>query len=462
MINWEITFSQLGYDYDLLPKSKRPMVICQCDHCHKTKPIRIRVKSKIVKGQMAWLCPACVKLRDSDHISKQMTELWQNEVYRNHQLSIKSDANYIKQQSIAGKARWLDTNYRSKIEKNIEPSEYIDRSIIAHGDIFDYSTSNFRKWHDRIDVSCKACSLLATKDPQKHLIHGYCQRCGISKGQREILQYIEHMGCDAIVNDRCQLNGLELDIFIKSHSLAIEYHGLYWHSFGQKESKEDIHRHQTKALNCHKAQIRLLQFYDFEWINKQTLVRSMISNALGKSEKHDARKMSISMVDNASAERFFNQNHIYGHRPAKTTVALTQNGEIYAAMSLSKNTSGYEIIRLAYKTGSTIRGGASKLLFFVTRNISSSISTFADLRYSIGGVYEHLGFKKIKITSPGYFYYKQNGCDYLMLSRQQCQKHKLSRILEAFDPKLSESQNMFNNGYRRVWNAGNILYRLGF
>ena len=186
----------------------------------------------------------------------------------------------------------------------------------------------------------------------------------------------------------------------------------------------------------------------------------MIANALGASSKLDARKMKVELISNNRAEQFFNANHLYGHRPAKITIALLQDDDILAAMSFSKSSSGYEIIRLAYKCGVTIRGGASRQLKYATHHISNNITTFADLRYSSGNVYSKLGFEKIKITSPGYFYYKQVGNDYIILSRQQCQKHKLQNLLDTFDPALSESQNMFNNLYRRVWNAGNILYKL--
>ncbi len=460
MIDWDLTVKEFGYGIDIISTAKRPLVICKCDKCDKSRRIKIRIKSRIINNQMDWLCPACVKIRDSDQISKTMINVWANKDYRERQLKIKSDQNYIIKQSIAGKSRWLDVNYRSKIEKNIEPSAYIERSINSHGDIFDYTESDFKKWHNKIIVTCKKCARSSSKDPQKHLIHGYCSNCGVSKGQREICQYIEELGLQTQINNRTILNGLELDILVKAKSIAIEYHGLYWHSFNSKESKSDIYRHQTKALSCNASNIRLLQFFDFEWLKKNHIVKSMITQALGISTKLDARKMDITIIDNDLAQTFFDENHLYGHRPAKVTVALTLEGQIQAAMSFSKCATGLEVIRLAYKSGSTIRGGASRLLKYATSHISNHIITFADLRYSLGNVYDRLGFQKIKVTSPGYFYYKQNGNDYLILSRQQCQKHKLKDLLSVYNQDLSESQNMFNNQFRRVWNAGNILYEL--
>ena len=112
-----------------------------------------------------------------------------------------------------------------------------------------------------------------------------------------------------------------------------------------------------------------------------------------------------------------------------------------------------EIIRLASKNGIIVRGGLSKLITYAERSLNPErIMTYVDLCLGDGKGYLNAGFELIEITKPGYFYYKNN----TILSRQQCQKHKLSKLLEKFDENLSESINMFNNGFRRVWNAGNL------
>jgi hypothetical protein len=44
------------------------------------------------------------------------------------------------------------------------------------------------------------------------------------------------------------------------------------------------------------------------------------------------------------------------------------------------------------------------------------------------------------------------------LSRFSCQKHKLSKLLEIFDENKTETKNMFDNGYRKMWDAGTMLF----
>ena len=38
------------------------------------------------------------------------------------------------------------------------------------------------------------------------------------------------------------------------------------------------------------------------------------------------------------------------------------------------------------------------------------------------------------------------------------QKYKLKDKLEKFDESLTEVQNMYNNGYNRIFDCGNLVY----
>ena len=43
--------------------------------------------------------------------------------------------------------------------------------------------------------------------------------------------------------------------------------------------------------------------------------------------------------------------------------------------------------------------------------------------------------------------------------RMGFQKHKLKNKLENFDPELSEWENMQVNGYDRIWDCGNMVFK---
>jgi len=402
---------------------------------------------------MAWTCPSCVAKSRSSEISTKLKENWANHAYRKNQLKHKNNPAYKLHQRTQAKLRWCDKIYRSKLNTGIDVATFTLKSRELYGDKFDYTQTQFSDWRTKINVLCTVCDHMLIKLPQKHLEHGYCDYCGCTKGQMEILSYVQGLTDHCLMDVNDIIPPYELDIYLPTDRIGIEYHGLYWHSQGQQESQLQKMRHAYKADACETNNIKLLQFFDFEWGTKQEIVKSIISHALGKSnKKFNARSLTIHEVKNTLAVPFFEANHLYGHRYAKYIIALTDDTEVLAMMSFSKHKDGYEIIRLATKTGCSVRGGASRLLRHFTNSHQGNIYTYADRRFSTSEVYKKLGFTVLHVTRPNYFY-SRNG---LILSRQQCQKHKLKRLLPSFNSNLTESQNMFNNKFRRCWDAGHI------
>lgn len=449
MIDWILTNEMFNINENSI-LGRRPKVICKCDNCSKISIITVRVKSRLKDG-FPWLCPSCVSKKRSHEISKTQIENWNNQSYREKQIAIHNSKEYKSKQSKSIKEKWKNENYSSQLSTGINKEEFIKKSIEKYGDTFDYTNTDFKTWKDTINIKCKKCGYISHKYPQKQLDYGYCQKCGISKEQNEIVEFIQSIA-KCTVNDRNIIKPYELDIFIESHNIAIEYHGVYWHSYDKLETKEERYRHQNKATLCKLNNIKLFQFFEFEWYEKRHLIKSMIKNALNMSEKVNARDLKIKWISNKESRLFFDNNHLYGHRSAKHTIALCDNDNIIIAASFSKYKDGYEIIRLATACGISVRGGASRIISTFKKHYKCPIYTFADLRYSDGNVYKKLGFTELHITHPNYMYIKND----VILSRQKCQKNKLYKLLEKFDPNLSESQNMFNNSYRRLWDAGNI------
>ena len=98
MIDWPQTESKFGVTEII----NRPVVVCKCDGCGRERDVRVRVKSRVVNGQMAWHCPKCVgqredvrkKLQDStvrqwkkedyqEERKKCSLKLWEDEKFRN-------------------------------------------------------------------------------------------------------------------------------------------------------------------------------------------------------------------------------------------------------------------------------------------------------------------------------------------------------------------------------------------
>jgi hypothetical protein len=341
--------------------------------------------------------------------------------------------------------------------------EFIEKSAQIHGENYDYSDSNYISSKEYLIIKCKAHGEFLQR-PNNHLNGHGCpicaKECLTSKAQQEITEFINQLGFKTVSNTRTVINPLELDIYLPDQNFAIEYNGLFWHSYDKPETKEEKYKHYNKNEKCINKNIKLIQIFENEWQQNKEIIQSIIKSKLGCTNRIYARKCGISEISSKEFKEFCINNHIQGSVNSKIKYALMYNGMIVSVIGFNKHKKyEWEITRFCNLLNTTVVGGASKLLkYFIKVNDPENILTFADRRYSDGNVYRKLGFKLHSITSPGYFYTDLKN----VYNRVNFQKHKLNDKLKKFNPLYSESQNMFNNGYRRIWDCGHykFLYQI--
>lgn len=203
-----------------------------------------------------------------------------------------------------------------------------------------------------------------------------------------------------------------------------------------------------------------------ELLNKPDIFDSLI-NLWGnqKLKRVFARTLKIKELSKEEGRAFFKKNHRQGDVSAEVILGLVtkSNEDILAAMSFSPSRYSlsfqYELLRFCSKTQHIIPGAASKLFtHFIKKYQPSSIISYCDIRFSSldpqKTVYPQLGFKYSHTTKPNYFYFR----DGVLHSRLKFQKHKLPEILETFNPKLSEKENVLANGYKIIKDCGSFVY----
>lgn len=286
-----------------------------------------------------------------------------------------------------------------------------------------------------------------------------------SAGEIEILNFIKEIDplLETVHKNRTLLNGKELDIYIPSLKLAIEYDGLYWHSEISGGKSKDYHLNKT--LECEKLGIRLIHIFEDEWKFKKDIVKSKIRSILNKTTKIYARNCIIKTIPAAVCGNFLIENHIHGKDNSKIKIGLFYNDELISVMTFgclrkclgNKTKDGsYEMYRFCNKQNITVIGGASKLLSYFTKTYNpNSIISYADRRWSVGNLYEKLNFSLISKTKSGYFYTRDHN---IKFHRYNFRKDKLKSKLNIFDPSLTEWKNMQINGYDRIWDCGCLKY----
>lgn len=322
-----------------------------------------------------------------------------------------------------------------------------------------------------LPVECKICGNKWNFTKSTSYAKTECRIC---------VPYEKHISQNEIFNfvslyNNCEINlkniiyPKELDIYCGNNTsgkFAIEYNGLMYHSEGNSELKMFKNKHKNyhldKTNSCEEKNIQLFHIFENEWLdeNKKNIWKSVLLSKMNKTNKIFARKCTIKEVKSEEAKKFENKNHLQGSSTSSIRIGLYYENELVSLMTFGKARFSkqyeYELIRFCSKLNNTIVGGASKLLKYFEKTYNpKSLVSYANRRWSTGHLYQTLGFNFLHNSTPNYFYFKSIN---KLLSRNKFQKHKLESILENFNKNISESENMFNNNYRRIFDSGNKVF----
>ena len=328
---------------------------------------------------------------------------------------------------------------------------------------FEYISGEYKNQYSQILAKCYSGHYIKNNLNYFKTINT-CPECKINSFERMQYNLFEDIqkilpNEEIILNDREVLDGKEIDIYIPSKKIGIELDGVYWHS------KKDKKYHLEKTKLANEKDIKLLHFWDKEYTEKKEIVLNMIRSKLGSNNRIYGRKTAVKEVSKEIAKKFLNQYHINGYHQANFCLGLYYKGELYAVAAFSKSRYNkqykFELNRYALRPGFTIIGGFGKILKEYKRLTNNApLITYLDIRFSginpDATVYAKNGMELLGYTEPNYFYLKEHK----LHSRIKFQKHKLKDKLEVFNPELTEIKNMLNNGYKIVYDCGNMKFKV--
>jgi hypothetical protein len=363
------------------------------------------------------------------------------------------------QQSNELKLKWKHTrlkNFYKKIKKQIT-----DYELLVNENHIYTGCKTIYNW------KCKKCNNIFEHDLRdgKRPICRICYPAPKSVPQNEIYNYINNLNIEQIItqNTKSIIKNFELDIYIPSKKIAIEFNGNYWHS--EIAGHKDRQYHLNKTELCKKSGIQLIHIFEDEWINKQQIVKNRLKHILGYTKyKLHGRKCSIKIINTKTKNKFLNKYHIQGEDKSKIKLGAFYKDRLVAVMTFGKRkitgakTQEWELIRYCTIGSFNCIGVAGKLLKYFEKTYKpEKIISYADRRWSQGNLYHQLGFKLDHISSPNYWYLNQK--DYFIRhNRIKFQKHKLQNLLEIYDGSLSEWENLQLNKHDRIWDCGNFVF----
>jgi len=368
----------------------------------------------------------------------------------------------------------IERNKQLNIERNIQ-------KIVEKGEEFGVEVLNIYdigKVSKLIKFRCLKCgTIYENRWYNIQLNYGKCLKCHprfthVSKGEEEVFNFIkesiknEHVHGSYFGLIRSQKTGrpLELDVYIPSRKLAIEYNGIYWHSSAVKEDPVNYHLHKTEE--CEKLGIRLIHIFEDEWKYKQEIVKSRLAAIIGYTKNFNrihARKCTIHKIDSKTKNTFLEENHIQGPDASKIKLGAFYKDELVSVMTFGHGNISrggkpdqkniWELSRFCSKLNHIIPGIAGKFLkYFQRNNIWTEIYSYADRRWSNGHLYLSLGFKCTNISRPNYWYITETGIKRI---------HRFNLRKKPDEPKdIPEWKLRYDQGFQQVWDCGNIRFSL--
>lgn len=345
---------------------------------------------------------------------------------------------------------------------------FIEKAKHIHNDRYDYSKVEYVNAHTKVCIICPEHGEF-WQTPNNHLNGNGCPLCKnrkIGDGLRDTVEDFTkksneiHDITDCLKALSPQQRNREIDVYIPSLKLGIEYNGLHWHS---ERLGKDKNYHLDKLNKCNEQGIKLIQIFEDEWINHREICESKLKQICGLNinPKIFARKCKVvEITDKNEAYEFLDKNHIQGRTGFTIALGAYYNNELVGVMTFKKEKEGYwDLNRFATDINHQCVGIGGKLFKYFTRNYPFiEIKSFADRRWTTdptNNLYTKLGFEFDSYVPPSYWYYKDGEIirHHKFGFRKQILHKRYGLPLD-----LKESEMAERLGYTRIWDCGLIKY----
>lgn len=444
------TIEKFGYDPEKLSYGSYKYVVMKCDYCGCEKDVKFGVRNNGYKSFPKDACKECGPKKRQDSLMEKYGVRSTQE--------IKEVRNKTRQTCIDkyGTEEFFSSKEIQEKIKKTNIKKYGHEHILKNED-FKNNIKNILIEKYGVDNVFKLRSVQdeIAQNKTRYFKGQTIQELAKSKGiaYTTMCQRIQKFGFeDAIAKDKFE-SSLETKMkvildeigakythqgkvkkyrpdFILENNIIIETDGLYWHS---ELCQEDDNYHFNKKEEYNKEGYSSYFFREDELRDKPEIVKSIILNALNRSNKIFARKTKAVKVSKSQASLFLQKNHLMGNGKGEC-FGLEHNGELVSLIRINRTSEGcYDVSRFCHKLNTNVIGGFSKLLKFVEKEIKmNTLSTFIDRRYGKGFYLHEFGFHPTSL-------YKS---------------FKWTNGEESFHRLKFSNQSGYESGLVKIWDCG--------
>lgn len=351
---------------------------------------------------------------------------------------------------------------RTNIANRSNIEEFIEKANKIHNFKYDYTEAEYGGNQIKMAIKCPIHGVFL-QDPSHHLQGEGCPKCGnqLSNAENDIYNFCcDILGKENVIqHENFTIRPYQIDVYIPSLKIGIEYNGLYWH--GEKFGKGKNY-HLNKTLACEKKGIRLIQIFEDEYLNHKKIVFSKLKHIFQKDydlSKIYARKCIVTEIKRKDAAAFLEENHIQGSANSTVYLGCFNNEKLVSVMSFKRTKNKWELTRYASDINMRCVGVAGKMLSYFIKNYHpKEIKSFADRRWTSlnSNLYDEIGFKQDSILSPDYRYYKREDGP----NRFHKFGFRKKLLHNKYNLPLTMTENEMVNqlGYQKIWDCGLIKY----
>lgn len=188
---------------------------------------------------------------------------------------------------------------------------FIEKAKHIHNDRYDYSKVEYVNAHTKVCIICPEHGEF-WQTPNNHLNGNGCPLCKNRKIGDVLRDTVEdftkksneiHEITDCLKALLPQQWNRDIDVYIPSLKLGIEYNGLHWHS---ERLGKDKNYHLDKLNKCNEQGIKLIQIFEDEWINHREICESKLKQICGlnRNPKIFARKCKVVEIKSFADRRW--------------------------------------------------------------------------------------------------------------------------------------------------------------
>lgn len=333
-------------------------------------------------------------------------------------------------------------NARKNKERTLTFDDIVVRANKIHGNKYKYIKTDVSNLHNKLHIVCPKHGEFEQLAYDHLKGHG-CSKCGfnLSNAENEIFDFIKSLGItDIIRNNRSTIYPYELDLYIPTLKLGIEYNGLKWHS---DEFKTNNNYHLNKTERCDKIGIQLIHIFEDEYVFSKNAVLNrleyIINQIIGKEAIY-GDDYYVRLIDESNAKCFIDTNSLESFSRGEIYLGCYREDNLVGVMIFSKidnDKNIWMINQIASNKMDYHNHIINELFsFFIREYDFDKIITYADRRWASDGrnnIFKALGFHFNGYTEPNYSY---------IIDNKRISENKLDTIANS----------------HRIYDCGNIIY----